>query len=218
MKSVPLTPSTEASHAVSLQPGRLALPVASFFFLRHGRTAHNEKRLVQGHKDVPLDEVGREQARAAAAQLAVTDAVRYIVASDLARAADTARAVVEATSAPLVLEPGLRERDFGPFVDGPVHPDFWHRQVDGIEAMDDFVARIGAALRRHVSVTGCLVVAHGGVLRALGHLLAAPVPTGAFANAKPLYLEAGPFGWTVHDLTVPEQRSTLDPNAPIGDS
>jgi broad specificity phosphatase PhoE len=208
-------PSLE--HLVSVPPGGLSLPVASLLFLRHGRTAHNARRLVQGHLDVPLDDVGREQARAAAMQLVAAGVVRRIVASDLTRAADTAHAVAVATGAPLTLEPALRERDFGEFADGPVQPDFWLRDVEGIEPMDTFVARVAAALRHHVRDTGCLVVAHGGVLRVLGHLLAASLPLAALANARPLWLTTGPWGWTIRDLAVPEHRGTPDSHAVPGE-
>ena len=56
---------------------------------RHGRTEWNLAGRVQGQTDVPLDEVGREQARSAAARLASLQPTR-IVTSDLSRARDTA--------------------------------------------------------------------------------------------------------------------------------
>jgi len=56
---------------------------------RHGRTEWNLAGRVQGQTDVPLDEVGREQAREAAARLASLQPTR-IITSDLSRALETA--------------------------------------------------------------------------------------------------------------------------------
>ncbi len=56
---------------------------------RHGRTEWNLAGRVQGQSDVPLDDVGREQAQESAARLATLGPTR-ILSSDLKRAADTA--------------------------------------------------------------------------------------------------------------------------------
>ena len=56
---------------------------------RHGRTEWNLAGRVQGQSDVPLDDVGRQQARESAARLATLGPTR-ILTSDLRRAADTA--------------------------------------------------------------------------------------------------------------------------------
>src|SRR5581483_7778162 len=58
--------------------------------------------------DVPLDAVGRDQARRAARLLAALRP-NVITASDLARAADTARELSALTGLPVMLDKGLRE-------------------------------------------------------------------------------------------------------------
>jgi probable phosphoglycerate mutase len=80
--------------------------------LRHGRTAWNHVRRAQGHADVPLDEVGRAQARAVAPMLARL-APRRIWSSDLARAAETASYVGAACGVTVETDPRLREFGVG---------------------------------------------------------------------------------------------------------
>ncbi|MFI7026526.1 histidine phosphatase family protein [Micromonospora sp. NPDC049900] len=79
---------------------------------RHGNTDWNAAGRVQGQTDVPLNDLGREQARQAAPLLAALrpDA---IVASDLSRAADTAGALSALTGLPVRSDARLRERHFG---------------------------------------------------------------------------------------------------------
>lgn len=57
--------------------------------LRHGRTRLNAAGRLQGRTDVPLDDVGRRQAKAAAVHIGPVD---ELIASPLARAQQTAEA------------------------------------------------------------------------------------------------------------------------------
>ena len=59
---------------------------------RHGRTAWNHERRMQGQTDVDLDETGVEQAAAAAPALAARDP-KLIISSDLRRCTRTAKAL-----------------------------------------------------------------------------------------------------------------------------
>lgn len=75
---------------------------------RHGETGYNAEDRVQGQTDVELNERGRAQAAAAAAVLATAHPAA-IVASDLIRAAHTARALAEITGLKPTFDPDLRE-------------------------------------------------------------------------------------------------------------
>lgn len=75
---------------------------------RHGQTAWNVEGRFQGQTDVPLDEVGIDQARRAARLLAGLRP-HAIVSSDLSRAADTARELEAITGVPISFDPDLRE-------------------------------------------------------------------------------------------------------------
>jgi len=61
--------------------------------LRHGQTAANAQARLQGHIDLPLDEVGVEQARKCGEYLRTTFGDLTVISSPLIRAQQTARAV-----------------------------------------------------------------------------------------------------------------------------
>lgn len=79
---------------------------------RHGETSYNASGRWQGQLDIPLSEVGLDQAAYAAKMLATQDVSR-IVSSDLQRAARTAQALAEESGVPLTFDPRLREIDTG---------------------------------------------------------------------------------------------------------
>jgi broad specificity phosphatase PhoE len=95
-------------------------PSRSFCGLRHGATDWNRQGLFQGRTDNPLNEDGLAQAHEAADMLRATGISR-IVASPLVRAARTAEIIADAISAPLTIDAGIIEFDFGSFEGLPVH-------------------------------------------------------------------------------------------------
>ena len=151
--------------------------------IRHAETDWNRQARLQGHTDIPLNETGLAQASRLGAALA-GEALDAVYSSDLQRALQTAQAVADATGAPLVPEPGLRERGFGVF-EGlaqaelesrwPVELRRWRaREPDfaapGGETLADFYARcVATAERRALQHPGgsIALVAHGGVLDCL---------------------------------------------------
>ena len=82
--------------------------------MRHGETAWNVEGRIQGHLDVPLNELGQWQAERLAQALR-QESLDVVYASDLRRAMQTAEAVVKLGGQPLLTDIGLRERDFGVF-------------------------------------------------------------------------------------------------------
>ncbi|HVV10778.1 bifunctional RNase H/acid phosphatase [Amycolatopsis sp.] len=84
--------------------------------LRHGQTAMSIDRRYSGRGDVPLTDLGRQQAAAAAKRLAGMDLLRdgaAVVASPLMRAKQTAQAVADAIGGRVETHQGLLETDFG---------------------------------------------------------------------------------------------------------
>jgi len=84
------------------------------FFVRHGLTDWNIQRRFQGTSDIPLNEAGFAQARTAAARCAQLGFER-IYHSTLARAAQTAQVIADATGAPLLPCSGFNEVCLGAF-------------------------------------------------------------------------------------------------------
>ena len=145
-----------------------------FALVRHGETDWNRERRIQGSTDIPLNDTGRDQARATGALLA-SRRWNALVASPLSRAAETARLIGEHVGlAEPELEPRLAERDYGAaegltgteidvkFPDGA--------DVPGRETREAVAERAVAALHdlaaRHPG-EAVIVVAHGGVIRSV---------------------------------------------------
>ncbi|MFE9041204.1 bifunctional RNase H/acid phosphatase [Streptomyces sp. NPDC007818] len=110
---VPAGPAP-ASPRRATAPPDLAAP-ATFVLLRHGETALTpEKRFSgSGGSDPGLSEAGHRQAAAVADALAARGTIQHIVSSPLTRCRQTAEAVAARLGLDVVVEPGLRETDFG---------------------------------------------------------------------------------------------------------
>lgn len=176
--------------AHALFPVRITLPsrmqTTRIIAIRHGETAWNATARLQGHRDIPLNELGLWQAEQAARVLA-DEPVTQIYSSDLQRAYQTAQAVAAATGAPLAAEPRLRERSFGVYegrtfaeieIEQPEVARRWRQRdpaftPEGGESLRMLRDRVQATVEqlaaRHV---GELIVltAHGGVLDTLYRL------------------------------------------------
>lgn len=89
---------------------------STLLLARHGRTAHNQAGRIQGRSKVPLDEVGRGQAKQLAAHMAeLKSRPSRIWASDLLRAEQTAGEVAALLGLPITTDARLREQDFGDY-------------------------------------------------------------------------------------------------------
>jgi len=179
---------------------------------RHGQTDWNVLKFIQGHRDIELNDEGRRQAEALA------DAVRHLgivhaYASDLKRAAETARIIARKLGIPHALDHRFRECHFGtmdgmPYSFGrgqdavyphnrpdwqdPLAADFTPYGGETARALFD---RQHAALRdlhlRHSGET-VLVIGHGRSLRVLAHGLGRPQPH--FGNCDHFITDFHPQG------------------------
>ncbi|WP_374312242.1 histidine phosphatase family protein [Microbacterium sp.] len=151
--------------------------------IRHGETEWNRARRIQGSTDIPLNDTGRAQARAAAAAPAARRCAHpaAVVARDQARAGETAEIIASelGLAAPRTYS-GLRERSYGE-AEGIDADEFfrrwgdWHTaEVPGAEPSPALRRRalsaLGRAVRDHRADTApgaasLVVVTHGALIR-----------------------------------------------------
>jgi len=86
----------------------------SFYFLRHGETQWNEKRLLQGQEDTPLNAQGRQQMQSSA-MILKSYPIDVIVGSPLGRVVEAIGLINQTLQKPVELSAGLMERDWGIF-------------------------------------------------------------------------------------------------------
>jgi probable phosphoglycerate mutase len=206
--------------------------------IRHGETAWNVDTRLQGHLDIPLNDVGLRQAQHLAQALVKRDAIDAIYASDLSRAHTTAQAIAQATGHTVSTHPGLRERHFGAFQgrtfaeiesELPEHAWHWRKRTpdwsppEGGESLIDLRERIVATVdelaARHPGQQ-VVMVAHGGVLdilyRAATRLELQAPRTWALTNTAvnrllwtPQGLSLVGWGDTTHLDTLAKDESSL---------
>lgn len=144
--------------------------------VRHGETAWNAERRMQGHTDIPLNERGRQQAKLVAQRLEGTE-WDAIISSPLVRVMDVSRAIAAAIGFPedrIEQRRDLIERGFGE-AEGMTLPERTERfgldgVIPGIESYDELDERVMNAFREiEAQHRGqrVLVVVHGGVITAV---------------------------------------------------
>ena len=148
------------------------MPLTTFALVRHGQTDWNAQRRLQGSTDIPLNDVGRGQARDAVATLSgyEWDAV---VSSPLSRAAETADLIAAGLGLSVARRvPELTERSFGPAEGLQAGPELEALRIPGgfrgAESDDDAATRGLAALEAlagEFSGRRVLVIAHGTLIR-----------------------------------------------------
>lgn len=84
-----------------------------FYLVRHGQTDWNAERRLQGSHDIPLNTVGREQARALK-PFFDHHPVQVYFSSPLSRARETLRLATGIPEERLIIEPSLAEVRLGP--------------------------------------------------------------------------------------------------------
>lgn len=195
--------------------------MTELILIRHGETAWNAERRLQGHIDIPLSAEGERQARAMAAVVGAAGA-DSILSSDLARAVKTASPIADLLNLPVRQDPRLRERCFGAF-EGLLYDEIQHRfpqawqqwQARDIEArypagereaetLREFSARVEDVLQElALAAPGrrVVIVTHGGFLDC-AYRLATGMDMRAPRNFDVRNASINRFGWTEAGLQL----------------
>lgn len=207
----------------------------SLYLVRHGQTAWNLDGRAQGHTDIPLDELGIEQAEQVGQAFEELE-VQVVFTSDLQRARRTAEQIACSTGAALRTLSELRERSFGS-LEGRPYGDVRHEiarlapshghdglavPVGGGETFYDVWERVKIAVTELQATPGNkVVVTHGGTC---GILLAQLIRAGhasarsfRFGNTAITHLERRSDGlYTL--LRYNDTSHLLAPSAPMIDA
>ncbi len=148
------------------------LTPATFYFLRHGETDWNRRRIIQGQTDSALNETGLAQAESIAGAIADLP-IATICCSPLQRARRTADIVNRRLEKNLVTIPDLMECAFG-INEGQASNGAWREAwerggpMPGGETFAEYTSRVIRGLNQALTHPGpVLVVAHGGNFWAL---------------------------------------------------
>ena len=185
---------------------------------RHGQTDWNIANRFQGSTDIPLNETGQNQV-IRAGKLLTGLAPTQIIASDLSRAFNTAKALADLVGLEIKKDKRLRETDGGNWegktgdviretdienfirwIDGDDNPagDVGERRS---EVAERATAAIYEALAGKTNQT-LVVATHGGTARCiLGSMLNLPMTTwgsiGGLSNASWSIISTTPKGWNL---------------------
>lgn len=185
---------------------------------RHGQTDWNIANRFQGHSDIPLNDVGRYQARQAAKILAGMNPTE-IISSDLVRAKDTAQTLADLVGINVTSFENLRETNGGLWegrTGAENRAEDFQNFIRWIDGDDNPAGTTGekrsAVAARAIDVINkvlngksdqlLIVATHGGTARCvLGQLLQLPLShwgvIGGLSNASWSILERNPRQWNL---------------------
>lgn len=181
--------------------------------VRHGRTAWNRERRLQGHTDNALVAEGRADARASA-QLLRGECWAGIIATPLRRTQQSAAIIAAALGlAEASVDRALMERDFAGSDGLPVAEALrrWpeHGASPDAESLEAVGIRAAAAFDRLLAERpNHVVVAHGALIRAgVARLSGDPVPRIGNGGIVLLHRDAAGVRWEYRAIAATEVRS-----------
>ncbi len=149
--------------------------MATFYIVRHGQTQYNIEMIMQGWVNSDLTQIGRAQARKVGHYLQDVTFNRCI-SSDLGRAMETSKLILEGTNTPIIADQRVREVCFGKY-DGGLIADVpikdYRKRIEynwvefGGETYDSVGNRFASCLNEYAKNypnDTMLVTSHGGAI------------------------------------------------------
>jgi broad specificity phosphatase PhoE len=185
--------------------------VGRLILVRHGESLGNRERIfATAPHDLPLTELGYQQAQAAASRIGELFRPSLVVTSAYVRASETARIIAGALAVPLRVELDLHEREVGAhrglsydsLAQAPGYDAArpWAWKPEGGESYEEVQARVAPTMDRLAAAhpeEDVVLVSHGGVMVTLwAH--AAQEWNGAHIppNCGIVLIEHGPGGYS----------------------
>lgn len=165
--------------------------MTTIYLVRHGETDWNRARKIQGSTDIPLNDLGREQA-ATTGRLLARRQWDGIYASPLSRARETAQIIARETGlGEPELIPAIVERNYGT-AEGMTGEDIDRlfpnsADVPGRETREAVAERVITALHTLAAAhpgESVIVVAHGGVIRSVLNTVEPNAPAEPIRNGS----------------------------------
>jgi len=158
--------------------------------IRHGQTLHNTQRIISGRNDIPINDIGHQQARKMAERVKRQYPVDVIYASPLQRTMQTAAYLGKVFDLPVLPHEDLIEYGFGDLSDIKVsqikatNPALYQQiatwneseysenpirpEIPGAEPMEDFKKRMQSftdlVIQKHAGQQ-VAAVSHGGFIK-----------------------------------------------------
>lgn len=172
------------------------------YVIRHGQTDFNLKNIFLGHMDIPLNEVGIQQAKEIAIKMKNVKA-DVILVSPLQRTIQTANYIQDVIKAPIKIDNRLIERSFGKMEGCPNREDFNIKMMldykanytnENIEPIQSLFKRINNFLDNIIKLykdKQIILVTHGGVSQAIECFFNGIPNPADFEHLEPLTLKNG---------------------------
>jgi len=144
------------------------------YVARHGQTQWNAENRVCGSTNLPLTDLGKDQAKLLAEKVKEYN-IDVIIASPMMRAMQTAGAVSIATGIPVIMDDRLREHDYGSFEGADRNSDeYWAQKYqfaakfpkgESVLQLAQRVYNLLDDVKKTYPDKNVLLVCHGGVSR-----------------------------------------------------
>ena len=147
------------------------------YCIRHGQTDWNVLGKIQGITDIELNEIGKNEAKRARAEVESLN-LDLIICSPLIRAKQTAEILNDNLKLPIIIDERIIERNFGEY-EGKYKDlfdfsSFWdlenRKSYEGAETMSELIARLREFfkdIREKYSDKNLLIVTHGATIRGI---------------------------------------------------